>query len=323
MMDKTVIRLSDSAIKDWETCQKKYWFKHIERLQAKSRIAVFDVGTLGHYGCAIFLHPTNAQFDVATRYKMAREGIKKHFEEKMKPHGATKNVLDEAIHTFPVIMRRKLDVQVISVEQWWETEIVVDPPGTDDDGIYYTDGLYVQFVGKVDAISMHENHLLVEEHKFTSGIGFGDKRIQQYQRARQPKGYAFLGNENLKQNKIVGVLHNFFLKMKNPKLEQRITYIGPKDLRRFKDSVCKVAREVHTAQQSGVWRESLDSCYGEWWPCPFNVLCEFDDNEEVRKQNFTKRESQAKFDTLIGTKQSGVKENISEETGGLRGGVET
>ena len=289
---------------------------------AKTRIAVFDVGTLGHHGCAIFLHPTNAQFDTPTRYQMARDGMRKHFEEKMKPNGASEDDLQEALHTFPVVMRRKLDVKVISVEQWWETEIEVGTIGEwgSEKGVR---DLAVQFVGKADAISMHENHLLVEEHKFTSGRGFGDKRIQQYQRARQPKGYAFLGNANLKGKKITGVLHNFFLKQKNPKLEQRITYIGPKDLKRFEESVCKVACEVHNAQCTGVWRESLDECYGGWSACPFNVLCEFDDNEEVRKQNFDKRDPKAKFDTLDGTKQSGAAEDISEKTGGLRGGMET
>ena len=298
-------------------------------MRGKTRIKVFDVGTLGHHGCAIFLHPTNAQFDTTTRYKMARDGIKKYFEEKMKPHGASEDDLREALHTFPVIMRRKLDVKVISVEQWWETEIPVGKipdlfNPTKEGNLEFTPEFYIQFVGKADALSIYEGkHLMVEEHKFTSGKGFGDKRIQQYQRARQPKGYAFLGNANLKGRKIHGVLHNLFVKMKNPKLEQRITYIGPKDLKRFEESVCKVACEVHNAQQTGVWRESLDECYGGWSACPFNVLCEFDDNEEVRKQNFDKRDPQAKFDTLDGTKQSGVKENISEETGGLRGGVET
>lgn len=256
---------------------------------------------------------------------MAREGIKRHFAEHMKPNGATDDTLQEALHVFPVIMRRKLDAQVISVEQWWETEIDVRATSFDSSEHIYPieEDIMVQFVGKADALSLHNGNLFIEEHKFVSAQGFGERRREQYQRARQTKGYVYLANANLKGKKVHGVLHNFFLKKKQPELQQNISYIGPKDLKRFECSVCEVAREVYNAQQSGVWRESLDECHGGYSACPFNVLCDFDDNEEVRRQNFTKYESKAKFETLDGSKQSGAAEDISEKTSKLRRGVET
>ena len=205
----------------------------------------------------------------------------------LKPAGATTDDLAEALHTFPVIMKRRLNMTPITVEQWWETDIESD------------DGITVHFVGKCDAVSMLDNELYMEEHKFTSGRGFGEKRITQYLKSRQPKGYVYLAQKNLKSDKkIRGVAFNFFLKMTNPKLEQRITYVGPKDLKRFEESVINTAKEVLTAFETDTWRESLDECYGFFGKCPFTTLCEFDDNEEVRNQLYTQRDSQKKFEIL-------------------------
>lgn len=287
--DDIIVRLSDSAIKAWNTCPKMFYYKNIERLVSKERVHVFDVGTIGHVGCGVYLHPANVLHDVQTRYKIARAAMENHYNTKMKSQGVSEEALQEALHYFPVIMRRRLKTNVLSVEHWWEGIVSIPEYPS----------MRVLYVGKVDAISRLDGALYLEEHKFISASGFGEKKKEEYQRCRQPKGYVFLASENLKLNAPPkGVIHNFFLKKKAPELVQEVTYIGPKDTKRFKRSAVEIGLEVYDAYKNNRWREELNSCRGWKGKCDYHNLCEFEDSQEVRDRLFKTYEPSEKFDTL-------------------------
>lgn len=310
----TTIRLSDSSINCWDECKKKWYYRYVEHLVPRERIRAFDIGSLVHVGAAVFLRPANAQFDMTTRYTMARAAIVEHFESEMRPLKVERDVLDEATHVFPVIMRRRVDVKPIAVEQWWETIIPID------------DITRIQFVGKADVISTMDSAYYIEEHKTINARGFGEKKITQYQKARQTKGYVLLGRRNLKPefaSKLVGVVHNFFLKKKEPELKQEITMVGPRDLERVERNIIDVAKEILYAHRSGYFRENTNACHSWAGSCSYNRLCEFGDNSEIRQQLFTtesRDERLSRLDTI--SKRTGPAENVSETADKVESGVE-
>lgn len=301
----------------------------MEGLVPRERIRVFDIGSLIHVGAAIYLRPGSAQLDPTARYKMARQAIVGHFETMMRPLNVEHNVLDEAVHTFPVIMRRRLDIKPIAVEQWWE--MVIDVPA--EQVCFDLDTLREQrldlpafkihFVGKADAISKMGDAYVIEEHKSVDARGFGEKKIAQYQKSRQTKGYVLLAQHNLKNTKVVGVVHNFFLKKKEPELRQEITMVGPRDLERAKQDIIGVAEEMLYAYRNNHYRENTDNCHSWIGACPYCRLCEFGDNPEIRQQLFTteiRDERLSRLDTI--SKRAGSAENVSEATDASESGVE-
>ena len=275
------IRLSYTAVKAW-SCPKRFWFSNVEMLKPKERVQYFDVGQLGHAGLARYFHPSVLHLSMEDRYRLACAEVVALFEKDFAPNGASREVLEEVLSVLPAVMQAKIKTVPVSTEEWLERPIT-------------TPEFIVDFVGKIDLTSVLEKDLYVEEHKFLDARGFGEYRALQNQESMQTKGYVFL-TQGLKQS-VKGVIHNFFLKMKSPKLEQRITLVGPRDLSRFEKNLIDVAREVHSAHKNNHWRENIDDCYG-YSKCPFVTLCEFGDNEEIRKAKFEKREPRDKFMTV-------------------------
>jgi len=311
---RRIIRLSNSSRKEWQDCPTKFYFRRIEGLVPKTRVYVFDVGSLGHVGCATYLHPSNQQFDQTARYKMARETIKSYYERELKPKGADKNALDEALHVFPVILRRRLRVRPITVEQWWEHRIDCSE-------------FIIEIVGKVDALSILESDgsYYIEEHKFVSASGFGDKKEEEYQRSPQTAGYVVLAEANIKgDRKVRGVVHNFFLKKKEPDLKQPISIVGARDIARWNNHIRDIAHEINDAyEEGGGYKEGLDACRTWSGPCPYSRLCEFNDNPEIRRELYDIHEPKDKFKTLEGTAQREVPaSDVPTETVQPESGVE-
>lgn len=276
-------------LQEWLSCQRKFYWHYVERLEPKStsRNLVFGVAiheALHQYilagGAGInavpALEKAVAAFDMAYRAEL----------EKIKEV----DMIDDDLESGPILLRGYVDkywydaFKVLAAEE----ELSVDVSSTGD-----------RFTGRVDLVVEQDGRVEIMDYKTTrANFGMIEKSLRI---SDQANGYMWLWNRN-HPNKPCNTLTYDIMKVYKGKCDFiRIPVMrSDDDILRFERKAAFILNEIATrvSTEDAVFVENTESCNAWNRQCPYYDLCWASASQAVKDSLFTVREEVAGGDSL-------------------------
>jgi hypothetical protein len=284
---KTMIELSYSSSADARSCNRKFYYRNILRLEPKKISSALTIGTVLH-GCFDLLFQGKDKNEIATY-------INNSFAE------AVSNTMDPS-------QAERFTIDKFIVLGMWNNYPFSD---MEFDKVYPEQSFKVRlgnmrgmcYKGRVDGLVIRNGRPWIREVKTTSmdRRQFQSKSNVSYQAA----GYMY-GIQKSMGMKTEGVVYDV---IKKPLLRRRVnettddfakriyedycdptkkefyfdrffSYRTAKEIEEFEKDMILLARDIRTRIGKNIWYRNTDSCYQFNSECPFKQICWIDKPDE-------------------------------------------
>ncbi len=290
MTEKQIV-LDNSARSTFCTCKKKYFYQNIQGLQSNYGSTALRYGSCWHaiqegYHRWVMENgwpksPSETMEAITAGLKLGKEtydadSAKKEYYDDYKNF----NTAVEAFNAYLDYFESDKDfVEIISTEQKFECPM--EPENTLEEKILSKLPPLI-FTGRLDLGIKMDGTNWINDFKTTGW--YLDKVIQQANRSAQFIGYSYAGKRVL-DFEAQGCIGNFAYvgSTKSRKTGQwgktryqfrRVPQVYSEgDIQAWKLSFISTAREIHFAEQEGLYPESFDNCF-QYGACSYLKLCQ-------------------------------------------------
>lgn len=302
-------RLSVSAMRDFLSCRRKFWFRYIEGLAPSIREAPLSFGSAGHAGLAALFAGKRAPIGPKTEVEKAI--FSEYTPDEIELSGVAPKVALESVNAFGIYVDWPA-WKVTDTEMYFEIKI--------DRGRYlhgYFDGFTTQngelcllenkFVSSID--ESYLNHLLWDDQagyyilaarmlgKSVAGILYNliqKPSIRQFkatpedQRKYTKEGKLYANQRDKDENNedYIARVRNWYQENKDTFCFRQLVMRNNQQLEALEKRFKLIVSDLRSCQKENAYYPNGDAC--AFRGCPYSSLC-LEDVPEIRQVNFINR----------------------------------
>lgn len=280
-------------LQEWLSCQRKFYWHYVERLEPKSTSRNLVFGVAIHEALHQYIMAGGAGINAVPALEKAVVAFEESYRAELEKIKEV-DMIDEDLESGPILLRAY-------VNKYWfdhfkalaaEEELFVDIPN----------GLCTKadrFTGRIDLVTENEGRIEIRDYKTTrANFGMIEKSLRI---SDQANGYMWLWNRNHPDKPCNTLVYDLMKIYKGKPDFMRIPVMrSDDDILRFERKAAFILNEIATrvSTEDAVFVENTESCNAWNRQCPYYDLCWASASQAVKDSLFTVREEVAGGDSL-------------------------